>query len=216
MRFFLNFPNTDRASESNNPLGSSAFPLQRLSRIPRNKNLTEANGAAPKSPRPSQQEIFVRQFSSEAILTNQITGVPASVTIAQAALESGWGKHAPGNNFFGIKGKGPAGTQWLKTKEFQGGKFVQIRASFRKYHDPLESFVDHAEVIAKNPNFKTAMTHTSSAEDFIRALQGKKIRYASDPHYVEKILSIIARYGLKKLDASVGTHPGFQPAKTQS
>jgi len=150
--------------------------------------------------KPNLQENFLKRFAPFAILTEQMTHIPASVTLAQAALESGWGKHAPGYNFFGIKGEGTAGSQTLRTQESIHGNMVKVKSTFRKYHDALESFLDHAQIISQNPLLNHAMLHTESPESFVTSLQSKKTKYATDPHYVEKILSIIARYDLKKFD----------------
>ena len=148
----------------------------------------------------SPQRAFLKKILPYALYTQRLTGIPASVTLAQAALESGWGKHAPGNNFFGIKGKGPAGSQWLMTSEFRNGKNVRTRAEFRRYHDPLQSFLDHAKVISEGRYLRHAMQHTQSAEAFVHALQSGKRRYATDPGYSEKIMSLIHRYQLEKYD----------------
>ena len=148
---------------------------------------------------PSQQAFFER-ILPYALQTQNMTGIPASVTMAQAALESGWGKHAPGNNFFGIKGSGPAGSQKLSTREFIAGKWRRTVSNFRRYNDPMESFLDHAQVISEGRYLKHAMKHTSSAKEFVHALQSGKTRYATDPNYEAKILRMIARYGLERYD----------------
>ncbi len=159
-------------------------------------------------------KIFIQNLAPFAIYTQQMTGIPASVTLAQAALESGWGKHAPGNNFFGIKGKGPAGSQSLRTTEVQQGEKIRIHDLFRKYHDPFESFLDHAKVIAQGRYLKHAMEHTGSAEAFVTALQSKKTKYATDPNYVQKIMSIVHKYDLEKYDSqnmvTVAMQPGVE------
>ena len=143
---------------------------------------------------------FFRRLLPYALYTQRLTGVPASVTLAQAALESGWGKHAPGNNFFGIKGSGPAGAQVLHTREFRHGRWVTLRLKFRRYHDPLECFLDHARIIAEGRYLKQAMQHTESARAFVQALQSGRYKYASDPRYATKILDLIRRYHLEGFD----------------
>ncbi len=148
----------------------------------------------------SRQREFFRKFAPYAVQTQQMYGIPASVTLAQAALESGWGKHAPGNNFFGIKGMGPAGFQLLRTREYRNGESQQVLAKFRRYDDPLQSFQDHARVIHQSRYLRHALQHNDSAEGFITALQSGKRKYATDPEYTRKIMGIIHRYGLKKYD----------------
>ncbi|HKY63292.1 MAG TPA: glucosaminidase domain-containing protein [bacterium] len=154
----------------------------------------------PKPPASSAQHAFFERILPYALETQAMTGIPASVTMAQAALESGWGKHAPGNNFFGIKGRGPAGSQKLWTREFSGGQWRRTLADFRRYHDPVESFLDHALVISEGRYLKHAMQHTGSAKEFVRALQSGKAKYATDPDYENKILGLISRYGLERYD----------------
>ncbi|MFO1462423.1 MAG: glucosaminidase domain-containing protein [bacterium] len=135
-----------------------------------------------------------------ALAAQRLTGVPASVSLAQAALESGWGKHAPGQNFFGIKGRGPAGTQRLSTREFHRGRMVRTLANFRRYHDPLESFLDHARLLAEGPRLHHAMAYRHNAQAFVHALQSGPYRYATDPRYEAKLLAIIRTHRLDRYD----------------
>lgn len=145
-------------------------------------------------------EAFFKLYNGDAILTQHKYGVPASVTLAQAALESGYGQHAPGFNFFGVKaGKSWNGdTQRLKTWESgKDGSKVTIFALFRKYNSANESFIDHAETILHSKYLRVAMDHTGSAEEFIHALAP---HYATDPNYEQKVLEIINRFQLKQYD----------------
>lgn len=142
---------------------------------------------------------FFEEFKDVAKTIMKDTGVPASVTLAQAALESDFGKHAPGNNYFGVKGVGPAGSQRLYTREVIHGKEIRVLQNFKKYHSADESFEDHAKVIMEGP-LKEAMQHTQSAEDFVKALQSGPKKYATDPHYEDKILLIIKENNLEELD----------------
>lgn len=69
-------------------------------------------------------------------------GVPIAVTISQGALESDWGHRAPGNMYFGVKGKSPKGTSIdVLTHEVSGGVSSKIKDSFRSY-DSLEQSAD--------------------------------------------------------------------------
>jgi len=158
--------------------------------------------APEKKPTPSIsfQQKFFQDALPYALATQETTGIPASVSLAQAALESGWGKHAPGNNFFGIKGKGPAGTQRLTTHEYRNGKRIRVQANFRRYHDPTESFLDHARLISEGKKLRHAMQETQSAQAFVHALQSGPYRYASDPNYEAKIMKLIRDYRLERYD----------------
>jgi flagellum-specific peptidoglycan hydrolase FlgJ len=103
-------------------------------------------------------------FLSKAYAAARQAGLPdaaARVAASQAALESNYGKSAPGNNFFGIKaGKSWKGaTQKLKTWEVVAGKKVSIKDSFRKYTDFKQSFKDWAKLVGRNwPGVLTAQT----------------------------------------------------------
>ena len=134
---------------------------------------------------------FTDKYKPFAVENEQETGVPYLVTLAQAALESGWGKHAPSYNFFGIKaGKSWKGkVQLLNTKEFVNGKWITIKDKFRAYDTPLDSFRDHAELLKKR--WDKAFRHKDPIE-FIYSVQNEhKYKYATDPGYVDKIRKIV-------------------------
>ena len=151
-------------------------------------------------PAGTRQREFFRQMLPYALTAQRLTGVPASVSLAQAALESGWGKHAPGNNFFCIKGTGPAGSQWIFTREYRGGALIRTKAKFRRYHDPQQSFIDHARVIAEGRYLRHAMRYRGDARRFVHALQSGTYKYATDPRYEAKVMKIIQSYGLQRYD----------------
>ncbi|KAB2835708.1 mannosyl-glycoprotein endo-beta-N-acetylglucosamidase [bacterium] len=168
---------------------------------PRTGQAPTAVAPTPSSAGARQREFFQRMLP-HALAAQALTGVPASVSLAQAALESGWGRHAPGNNFFGIKGTGPAGSQRLFTREFRDGALVRTQAKFRRYHDPMESFLDHARVIAEGRYLRHAMKHKDNARDFVRALQSGRYKYATDPRYADKLIRLIEAHGLTRYDRS--------------
>ena len=82
---------------------------------------------------------FYAQYSPFAKKVSEQTGLDPRLVLAQAALETGYGKSAPGGNFFGIKSHGREGGNTLQTKEFQGGKMVSQPASFRAYDSAGQS-----------------------------------------------------------------------------
>ncbi|WP_224240637.1 glucosaminidase domain-containing protein [Hyalangium gracile] len=150
---------------------------------------------------PKTGNAFIDKVAADAIKSQRQTGVPASVTLAQAMLESGSGKSGlatKGNNFFGIKGEGPAGHVTMPTKEFLNGKWVTVNANFRKYNTPAESFADHGKFLRDNKRYANAFKHTNNAEQFAREIH--KAGYATDPAYSDKLISIINRYGLERFD----------------
>ena len=117
--------------------------------------------------------------------------------IAQAALETGWGKFViqdekgkSSNNLFNIK----TNLDWdqqrfnAKTKEFLGGEIRDVVASFKGYNTLGDSFKDYIQLLQNNKRYQQALTKTENPEEFIQSLH--KAGYATDPNYTDKILSI--------------------------
>lgn len=128
------------------------------------------------------------------------SGIPASFTVADAALESGWGAHCPGYNLFGVK----AGNGWRgavttqRTREYVGGYPEIIVAKFRAYDTWLDSIRDHAAFIKGNQRYRLALTGKRDGIDFAQqiAIAG----YATDPNYAGKVAAIIVKHNLGELD----------------
>lgn len=168
----------------------------------------EETGAAPAIPAgdaaaasaPATPAEFIAAIAPAAQACMRRTGVPASVTVAQAALESSWGKCAPGMNLFGIKAdsswSGPVTSQ--VTHEVVGGKTITITARFRAYSDWQGSVDDHAAFLTGNPRYRTAFDFKSGPE-FAKAIA--KAGYATDPLYADKLISIISARNLSALDS---------------
>jgi len=114
------------------------------------------------------------------------TGIPAQVIFAQSALETGWGRSAPQNNYFGIKGSG--GTQ--STREYIGGRWVTVNDSFRGYSSMADSVDGYVDFIT-NPNSRRwgAARNAGTPEEAARAIAAGG--YATDPNYASKLMSII-------------------------
>lgn len=140
---------------------------------------------------------FVNKLWPHAVDAAADLGVSPHVLLAQAALESGWGRHelrdAGGNSFnlFNIK----AGKHWkgdsvaADTTEFVNGKPVSQAASFRAYGSYGEAFADYARLLKSNPRYAAALDQGGDAESFARGLQSGG--YATDPKYAEKIMRVI-------------------------
>jgi flagellum-specific peptidoglycan hydrolase FlgJ len=128
------------------------------------------------------------------------TKIFASFVVAEAALESGWGAHAPGFNLYGIK----ADSSWhgavtiQRTREFLNGAWTFVDAKFRAYPNWLGSIEDHAQFLLTNPRYKPCFECTDG-EGFARAAQAAG--YATDPQYGQKIIALIRQYKLALLDA---------------
>lgn len=135
--------------------------------------------------------------------------VPAKAILAQAALESGWGRHitqsATGinsHNLFNIKAddgwKGPKVV--VDTLEFEHGVAKRQKAAFRSYASYADCFRDYVKFLKSNPRYQQALAETSSAEDFARKLH--QAGYATDPAYANKLIDIMQ----VKVPGSKGTH----------
>lgn len=157
---------------------------------------------------------FVTKLLPFARQTEEKTGIAAEAILTQAALESGWGKFAPGNMYFGVKDKdGQNGNeQLLRTTEYsrvsnlkfpiihsvkptiiRGQKYFKYVVSdyFRKYETPEECFTDHANFFIRNKRYATAL-RPENAKDPIKFLTAIHIAgYATDPQYVDKMRRIL-------------------------
>jgi flagellar protein FlgJ len=142
---------------------------------------------------------FIDAVAPAAKQSSLTTKIPASFVVAEAALESGWGAHAPGFNLYGIKADpawhGPVTVQ--RTREYLNGAWTFVDAKFRAYPDWLGSISDHAQFLLSNPRYKPAFAHTDG-EGFATAVA--QAGYATDPAYAPKIISIIRQYKLALID----------------
>lgn len=131
---------------------------------------------------------FVDMLLPAAVEVSRRTGVDPRIIIAQAALESDWGRRAPGHNYFGIKSHGKKGGQKLTTHEVIGGRRVKTQDSFRTYSSPLESVLGYGEFITQNPRYKP-FREARGIDAQLAALQASG--YATDPNYSKKLSAII-------------------------
>lgn len=157
--------------------------------------------AAPAASAPSaateSRRKFVERLWPHAEEASRATGIPARFLIAQAALETGWGKselrHVDGSssfNLFNIK----AGKNWqgstvpVIAREHVNGKPVAEASRFRSYPSYAEAFKDYARMITNNPRYANVVG-TSDAAGFAQGLQ--RAGYATDPMYADKLTRII-------------------------
>lgn len=146
---------------------------------------------------------FINTIAPAARTSATTTKIPASFTVAEAALESGWGATqlaTQAMNLFGVKADASwHGTTWsMQTREFLSGQWVMVPALWRKYSTWLGSISDHAQFLLTNPRYKPAFQCTNGC-DFARAVQ--KAGYATDPDYANKIISVIDGHNLLTLDS---------------
>lgn len=150
----------------------------------------------------TKQQTFIDKISPAAVEDWKAYGVPASLTIAQAVLESNWGTSelaTRANNLFGIKGNGSAGTYTKVSDEYVNGKKVQKTSDFRKYNSWIESIRDHTQFLLK-PRYAKVI-----GADWKAACQAVyDAGYATDPAYPEKLKRIIEQYKLYEYDRKDG------------
>ncbi|MCZ7653511.1 MAG: flagellar assembly peptidoglycan hydrolase FlgJ [Rhodocyclaceae bacterium] len=155
----------------------------------------------PNVPAPARE--FVNRLWSHAGEASRATGIPAHFMIAQAALETGWGRSelrfsdgAPTYNLFGIK----AGRSWqgavaeATTTEYVNGVAQKSVERFRAYASYGEAFRDYANLLASNPRYAEVLNQQDAA-GFARGLQ--RAGYATDPMYAAKLERIIGGAALR-------------------
>ena len=145
----------------------------------------------------SSQDQFVATMLPMAKAAAARIGIDPKYLVAQAALETGWGKSvmraedgSSSHNLFGIK----AGQSWQGgqaraiTSEFRDGAMVKETAQFRSYSSYQDSFHDLVTLLQSNDRYKEVVKSADNPEQFVRELQ--KAGYATDPAYASKISQI--------------------------
>ena len=147
---------------------------------------------------------YIEAAAAAAQETQRRWGVPASVAIAQAIHETGWGGSLlarDGHNYFGIKGRnspGPAGVVWFNTWEVFNGRNVIVREPFRAYNNPEESFLDYGLFFHQNRRYHAALAVAHDARAFTHAMAAAG--FATDPVYASKIIRTMDLYNLYQYD----------------
>ena len=163
---------------------------------------------------------FIQTYKPFALESERKTGISHLFILAQAALESAWGKRAPGYNFFGVKARSgtPANKKQLLTttevlssptinpqqfpkiisisKRADGRWLYKVQDWFRKYDTPEECFTDHAQFFFKNKRYAKALEVKGDPYKF--AEEVAKAGYATAPNYADslkKIIKMIESYG---------------------
>lgn len=131
----------------------------------------------------ANQQEFVNAMLPYATKVGQQLGVDPYMIIAQSAHETGWGKHVPDFNYFGIKGNGSS----KPTREYLNGQWVTVNAPFRGYANMEESVNGYRDFLLRNTRYQRAL----QAQDAMGFLQGLyDAGYATDPNYVSSVGSI--------------------------
>lgn len=196
--------------------GAKAMPLPRRDAeapsLPLDRSALPTAGSAAPVAAPSSGDArkdFVSRLWPHAVEAGQALGVPPHFLIAQAALESGWGKAEirgadgkPSFNLFGIK----AGAGWkgdvvqAATTEYVNGQAQGRTEPFRAYGSYGEAFRDYASMLAGNPRYASVLDSASNPQAFAQELQ--KAGYATDPAYANKLTRILGSNAFR--DALVG------------
>lgn len=153
-----------------------------------------------------EKDKFLGMASELAKSSLQKTGMSAALQTAQAILETGWGQSVPVDkytgqlsyNLFGIKGTGPAGSVTSNTWEEYNGTTYRIDAEFRAYWNASEGWNDHKSFLLGGSRYEQFRTVMHDSTQGAWAL--KRAGYATDSKYPLKLMDIIKRYNLNKLD----------------
>lgn len=151
-------------------------------------------------------EHFVAELLPVAERIARDSGIDPKLMVAQAALETGWGRHMirgeqgePSFNLFGIK----ADSRWqgdavsITTTEYREGLPMKEQANFRAYSDYESSFRDYVSFLESNPRYRDVLSVADQPEVFAEKLQ--EAGYATDPNYGNKIRQIMNRDSLMTL-----------------
>jgi len=155
---------------------------------------------------------FLKAAGPHARRSFRATRVPASITLAQAILESSSGtRNAGANNYFGVKaqlvdpaavtfawGRNAVGCLHQPTNESEDGTNVRQVAQFRLYRTMRGSFTDHGQFLRENPRYRAAFRYSRSPRRFAKALQ--RAGYATDPGYSTTLIRLIKEERLTRWD----------------
>jgi flagellum-specific peptidoglycan hydrolase FlgJ len=163
--------------------------------------------AGPTSRLSAEQRAFLTTATATARTSQRRHGVPASVVIAQAVLETGWGTSdlsRSNRNYFGMT-CGAAGAGPVATGCRSGPDRVCDRKgcrrtilSFRVYRSMGDSFTDHGRFLSTDERYRRAYAARGNPETFVKRMA--KAGYATDPRYADRLIRIMSKYRLKRHD----------------
>jgi hypothetical protein len=150
------------------------------------------------------QQAFLEATATAARDAAFQTGVPASVTVAQAILESDWGRSQlaqTANNYFGIKATSSLGNDgliWLPTSEYDAsGESYDTISPFRAYKSLTDSMTDHDQLLLTS-RYAPAMRVANDPKQFAQQLYAAG--YSTDPAYADKLIALMDCYDLYRFD----------------
>lgn len=143
---------------------------------------------------------FINNVLYGAQQTELRFGIPSSLSIAQSALESNWGRSAlarKARNVMGIKAGSATWRAQFPTRENRQGALVAERANFALYESYEECFEDYGLILSTKPAYRKVMLVRSNPEAMADALTGV---WATDPQYGAKVKSIMKKYYLARFN----------------
>ncbi|MCC4332345.1 LysM peptidoglycan-binding domain-containing protein [Limosilactobacillus reuteri] len=149
----------------------------------------------------ASQQAFIQSVAPGAIQGWNEYKVLPSITVAQAIVESGWGRSAlstQAHNLFGIKGSYNGNSVVMRTREVYGGRSVYVNANFRAYANNSESVTDHGRFLNVNSRYRNLLGDTNYASVANKLRQDG---YATDPNYASTLIRFVQTYNLNQLDA---------------
>jgi flagellar protein FlgJ len=167
--------------------------------------------AAATTPTTAERAQFVRTLWPQAEAAARQLGVQPLGVVAQAALESNWGRSTPrsatgtsSNNLFGVKAAGSwsGDSVTAATQEFQAGTLVGARSAFRAYPDSQAALQDYVATLRGNPRYSAALGTGGDVSAFASALQ--KGGYATDPNYAAKVTRVAQQVAALVAGSSAG------------
>ena len=164
-----------------------------------NMNTVKANAA--ETGQVQNQSAFIEQLGASAMQVSASSDLYASIMVAQALVETGFGTStlsaAPYYNLFGVKEYSGGPSVTMSTQEYLNGQWVTMNEPFAVYSSYAESFQAHASLLASSYYAGAWKSHTNSYQDAAVYLTG---RYATDPSYASKLISLIQSYNLTRFD----------------
>lgn len=155
-----------------------------------------------------QKEVFIEEVAAISQQMQEKYGVRASISIAQAILESEWGKSDLAtlyNNLYGVKSNDVSQSVMMMTTEFVNGKPITVQASFKVYDSIASSIEDHAKLMTEGTTWDNSLYHpVLQAATYQEAAQALRTAgYATDPDYPGKIIEVVEQYELYQYDLSL-------------
>lgn len=204
-----------RSADASQPLVNLDWQPATAFAAPQDKPLTvngvEIDTAKASKTRFGSPEEFIATMMPMAEKAARRLGVEPRYLVAQAALETGWGKSmirqkdgSNSHNLFGIKATNWSGESAMaRTTEYVNGRAVKQVEGFRAYASFEQSFDDFVSLLQNSDRYQSAVNAGGDSERFVRELQ--KAGYATDPQYARKVSQIARRMEAYQTVASTGS-----------